>query len=72
MYAELGIDPSALAVANHYRTILTGFVLDNQDLNMQTEIENLAIETLVTNTLMNHLTDRARLAHDVLHFIGSL
>ncbi|MBM4425777.1 MAG: 2-phospho-L-lactate transferase [Chloroflexi bacterium] len=72
MYSELGIDPSALAVANHYRTILTGFVLDNQDLNIQTEIDNLAIETLVTNTLMNHLADRARLAHDVLHFIGSL
>jgi LPPG:FO 2-phospho-L-lactate transferase len=72
MYAELGIEPSALAVAKHYRTILTGFVLDNEDLNMQTEIKNLEIETLVTNTLMNHLTDRTRLAHDVLHFIGSL
>jgi LPPG:FO 2-phospho-L-lactate transferase len=72
MYAELGIEPSALAVANHYRTILTGLVLDNEDLSMQTEIKTLEIETLVTNTLMNHLTDRARLAHDVLHFIGSL
>lgn len=72
MYAELGIEPSALAVANHYRTILTGFVLDNEDMKMETEIKNLEIETLVTNTLMNHLTDRARLAHDVLHFIGSL
>jgi LPPG:FO 2-phospho-L-lactate transferase len=72
MYAELGIEPSALAVANHYRNILTGFVLDNKDLNMETAIKTLEIETLVTNTLMNHLTDRARLAHDVLHFIGSL
>jgi LPPG:FO 2-phospho-L-lactate transferase len=72
MSSELGIKPSALAVAKHYRTILTGFVLDNEDLNMQTEIKNLEIETLVTNTLMNNLTDRTRLAHDVLHFIGSL
>jgi LPPG:FO 2-phospho-L-lactate transferase len=72
MYAELGIEPSALAVANHYRTILTGFVLDNEDLNMETEIKTLEIETLVTNTLMSHLTDRVRLANDVLHFIGSL
>lgn len=72
MYAELGIEPSALAVANHYRTILSGFVLDNEDMKMETEIKNLEIETLVTNTLMNHLTVRARLAQDVLHFIGSL
>ena len=72
MYAELGIEPSALAVANHYRTILTGFVLDNQDANMEAEIKSLDIATFVTDTLMNHLTDRARLAGDVLHFIRSL
>jgi LPPG:FO 2-phospho-L-lactate transferase len=72
MYAELGIEPSALAVARHYRNILTGFVLDHTDSKMENEIQTLKIETLGTNTLMNHLTDRARLAHDVLHFIGSL
>lgn len=72
MYAELGIQPSALAVANHYRNILTGFVLDSADVNLEAEIRKLKIETLVTNTLMNRLTDRIRLAKDVLHFIGSL
>jgi LPPG:FO 2-phospho-L-lactate transferase len=72
MYAELGIKPSALAVANHYRTILAGFVLDIADANIEAEIKKLKIETLVTNTLMNHLTDRTQLANDVLHFIGSL
>jgi LPPG:FO 2-phospho-L-lactate transferase len=72
MYAELGIEPSALAVANHYRNILTGFVLDIADASMEAKIKKLKIETLVTNTLMNHLTDRAGLADDVLHFIGSL
>jgi LPPG:FO 2-phospho-L-lactate transferase len=72
MYSELGIEPSALAVANHYRTILTGFVLDNIDSNIDVEIRGLKLQTLVTNTLMNQLTDRARLANDVLHFIGSL
>jgi LPPG:FO 2-phospho-L-lactate transferase len=72
MYAELGIEPSALAVANHYRNILTGFVLDITDSSMESKIQELNIKTLVTDTLMNHLTVRARLAHDVLHFIGSL
>ncbi|MBE0672831.1 MAG: 2-phospho-L-lactate transferase [Anaerolineales bacterium] len=72
MYEELGIEPSALAVARHYRTILTGFVLDNADSVMENEIKNLNVKTLITDTLMNHLTDRTRLAKDVLHFIGSL
>lgn len=72
MYSELGIDPSALAVAMHYRTILTGFVLDNADADIEKQVKNLELETLVTNTLMNQLTDRARLADAVLHFIGSL
>ncbi len=69
MYTELGIEPSALAVAEHYRGLLSGFVLDNVDAHLSDKIE---IKTLVTDTFMNSNTDRARLATDVLHFIGSL
>lgn len=69
MYAELGIEPSALAVANHYRGLLSGFVLDTVDADLSDKMET---RTLVTNTIMNSNTDRARLAMDVLHFIGSL
>jgi LPPG:FO 2-phospho-L-lactate transferase len=72
MYTELGIEPSALAVANHYRNILAGFVLDNVDSEMENSIKHLGIQTLVTDTLMNNLTDRTRLAQDVLNFIWSL
>jgi LPPG:FO 2-phospho-L-lactate transferase len=72
MYTELGIEPSALAVAKHYRTILTGFVLDTTDLESEIQIKDLSVKTLVTDTLMNQNTDRTRLANDVLHFIGSL
>jgi LPPG:FO 2-phospho-L-lactate transferase len=72
MYAELGIEPSALAVAEHYRHLLTGYVLDNVDAELNEQVNRLHVKTFVTDTLMNHLTDRARLANDVLHFIGSL
>jgi LPPG:FO 2-phospho-L-lactate transferase len=72
MYLELGIEPSALAVAEHYRHLLSGYVLDHVDAELQEKVNRLHIKTLVTDTLMNHLTDRARLANDVLHFIGSL
>ena len=66
MYAELGIQPSALAVAEHYRDLLSGFVLDNVDKELS---ERIDIPTLTTDTLMNSLTKRARLASDVLNFI---
>jgi LPPG:FO 2-phospho-L-lactate transferase len=67
MYAELGIQPSALAVAEHYRGLLTGFVLDKTDAKLA---KLIGIPALTTDTLMNLLTKRAQLARDVLHFIG--
>ena len=66
MYAELGIQPSARAVAEHYRGLLSGFVLDNMDAELASKIN---IPTLTTDTLMDSLTKRARLAEDVLNFI---
>ena len=71
MYRELGIEPSALAVANHYRGLAAGFVLDTVDKQLEGEIMGLSMQTLVTNTLMNSLDDRSRLAEDVLNFLGN-
>jgi LPPG:FO 2-phospho-L-lactate transferase len=70
MYAEFGIEPSALAVAEHYRDLLAGFVLDNQDKQLSDNLKTGKI--LVTDTLMNSTADRARLAKDLLQFVGSL
>jgi LPPG:FO 2-phospho-L-lactate transferase len=71
MYHELGIEPSALAVANHYRGLATGFVLDQIDEQLEGDVMGLNMRTLVTNTLMNSLDNRSRLAKDVLNFIGT-
>jgi LPPG:FO 2-phospho-L-lactate transferase len=69
MFAEMGIQPSALAVVNHYRGLVDGFVIDQFDAGLASSI---GIPTLTTDTLMNHLTKRAQLARDVLNFIGRL
>jgi LPPG:FO 2-phospho-L-lactate transferase len=71
MYRELGIEPSALAVANHYRGVATGFVLDQIDQQLKGEVMGLNMSTLVTNTLMNSLDYRSQLAKDMLTFIGT-
>ena len=67
MFAEMGIEPSAPAVAEHYRNLLTAFVLDLADQELQSRI---AAHTLVTDILINSIADRVRLAQEVLDFIG--
>ncbi len=66
MYTELGIQPSALAVASHYADLLSGFVLDNVDKALA---KDFSIPTLITQTLMKTRSDRRRLAQDVLHLL---
>jgi LPPG:FO 2-phospho-L-lactate transferase len=72
MFAELGIEPSALAVAKHYGESVTGFVLDTVDAALADEIQKLGIRPLVVPTLMKTLQDRQSLAQDVLNFIKRL
>jgi LPPG:FO 2-phospho-L-lactate transferase len=69
MYNELGIQPSALAVAQHYDNILSGYVLDNLDANLA---QNMVIPTRVTDILMKNQDERRRLAQDVLNLIQTL
>jgi LPPG:FO 2-phospho-L-lactate transferase len=71
MYLELGIEPSALAVARHYCDLATGFVLDKFDKQLEGEIRSLNMRTLVTNTLMKSHDDRKQFAIDVLDFVGT-
>jgi len=66
MYAELGIEPSALAVARHYGKLVSAFVLDRVDAALATKIRTT---TFVTDTLMKSRQDRRRLAQDVLNCI---
>jgi LPPG:FO 2-phospho-L-lactate transferase len=68
MYTELGIEPSALAVAQHYRTILDGFVFDQKDSLLAPEIQQLGIQTFCGDTWMKTSSQRKRLAQDVLKF----
>jgi LPPG:FO 2-phospho-L-lactate transferase len=72
MYTELGIQPSAQAVARHYGEILSGFVQDKVDANLA---QIISIPILATNILMKNQGEqgkRRRLAEDVLNLIQTL
>ena len=69
MYSELGIEPSAFAVANHYRGLLKGFVIDTIDEQLIESVKGLSMQTHVTYTVMKSHVDRKQLASEVLSFI---
>ena len=69
MFTELGIQPSAVAVARHYGNLLSGYVLDIIDADLASEI---TIPSKITQTLMKNRDDRRQLAQDVLNFIQTL
>ena len=69
MFRELGIEPSAFAVAQRYRHIITHFVLDQLDADQESAIQSLDLRTLVTDTWMKTIDDRARLAGEIIDFI---
>ena len=72
MYRELGIRPSALAVAKHYGNLLSGFIFDQVDAELETEIQALGLKTLITDSIMKNEEGRRRVAKDVLKFIDTL
>jgi LPPG:FO 2-phospho-L-lactate transferase len=69
MYKEINLEPRSATVADHYRDLIDGFVLDSQDSSEEDEIRQWDIMTLVTDTIMKSREDRARLAAEVLGFI---
>lgn len=73
MYFEMGIEPSAVNVAQHYGSkrnhgLLDGFVFDSLDQDQTDEIANLGLATFKTNTLMKSVDDRIRFAREVMDF----
>lgn len=72
MFAELGFEPSALAVCQHYGNLLTAFVMDEEDQHLAQSLQELGIRTLVTKTIMHTDQDRQALASKIINFWGKV
>jgi len=72
MAGELGIQPSARAVAEHFERLLIGFVVDHQDAEQTPAIEAMGARVLSTHTIMRSPGDRLRLARETLEFAEGL
>ena len=66
MMRELGIEPSALGVAQHYGHLVDGWVIDEVDRALAPSIEALGCRVKVCHTIMRTLDEKAKLAQDAL------
>jgi LPPG:FO 2-phospho-L-lactate transferase len=66
---ELGLAPSSVTIARHYADLIDGFVLDERDATLAAQ---LALPVQVADTLMVTLSDRERLAREVLSFAARI
>ena len=72
MFMELGIQPSAFAVAQHYGDIIKSVVIDSADGGLVSDINMLGIETHLTDILMHDRPDRGRLAQEMIDIIKTV
>src|SRR5215471_9253163 len=66
----LGMEVSPVGVARCYRDFLDVMVIDNQDALLVSQIEDLGIPTVATNTIMRDNTTKAALAKSVIQAAG--
>ena len=64
--AELGKQVSCVEVAREYRDICDVFVMDNEDQDLASEIEEMGLTPLVTSTIMETEEDKIALARKIL------
>lgn len=69
---ELGVEPSATAVARHYQGLISGLVIDGADAGEAEAISGLGVAVRATQALMADDADRVRLAGETLALAQSL
>jgi LPPG:FO 2-phospho-L-lactate transferase len=68
MFSELGIEPSALAVLQHYKDVINGFIFDKLDVNLRGQIDREGIISYATDTIMTTDTKKVELAKKLIDF----
>jgi LPPG:FO 2-phospho-L-lactate transferase len=72
MMKELRNDPSSFGVAATYKGLINAIIIDNQDVNLKTSINDLGIDVIVTNTLMINMDSKINLARLTLNSISDV
>ena len=70
--AELGMASDCQSIARHYSGLLDGLVIDQADREQHGALEASGLRVTATQTVMQSLADRERLARGVLDFADAL
>jgi len=69
---NLGLEVSPFGVAQLYRGLLRGYVIDIIDKSSRSKIEDLGMKVLTTGTIMSSTESKTRLAQETLRFAEAL
>lgn len=69
---NLGLEVSPFGVAQLYRGLLRGYVIDIIDKSSRSKIEGLGMKVLTTGTIMSSTESKTRLAQETLRFAETL
>lgn len=69
---SLGLEPSVIGVADHYRDLIDRIVIDDQDCEATVEIETMGIACGLDDISMRDQADKIRLAQSILTNHASL
>ena len=69
---ELGIICSATAIAQHYRGLINGLLIDADDASLEADIADFGMAVKLSNIVMRSAEDRCTLAKMVVQFAGEL
>lgn len=72
MMLELGLDPSSIGIARHYRSMLSGLIIDREDAEFAAAIEALGVRVEVTNSVMKDVADQEMLARVALEALDGM
>jgi len=70
MMGELGLDVSPVGIARRYAGLIGGFVMDEQDAPLGSEVGSLGLEVAVAQTVMRSDEEREALARVCLALLG--
>jgi len=69
IFREFGVKPSALEVAKLYKNFINQMVIDHENSNEKSAIEDLGIKTIVTDIIMEDKDNKVRLAKEIINLL---
>ena len=65
----LNVEVSSIGVAKLYQDFLDTIVIDDEDLDMKSQLNQIVNKVIITNTIMNNLGVKKNLAQIILDSI---